>query len=182
MLDGTPVSYHIRSSTRAKRVGATMYPDGRLVVSLPKHLSEDHAESFLQHAKRWVLKRVKEHEQSDAILIPSQTKQQQELYVQYAKLYIEKKVTLLNETYNFPINTVRVKNLMSQWGSASPKRNLNYNYKLIFLPEHLALYVIAHELCHLGEMNHSKAFWQLLEKTIPNPKKRDKELGLYHLI
>ncbi len=46
--------------------------------------------------------------------------------------------------------------------------NLNFNYKIVLLPDELADYIVAHEICHLGEFNHSKSFWSLLEKTIPD--------------
>jgi hypothetical protein len=44
---------------------------------------------------------------------------------------------------------------------------LNFNYKILFLPALLADYVVVHELCHLIEFNHSKKFWQLVEKAVP---------------
>jgi len=44
------------------------------------------------------------------------------------------------------------------------------------LSNELREYVVAHELCHLEEMNHSKDFWQLVKKTVPNYKELRKEL------
>src|SRR5438105_4671667 len=71
-----------------------------------------------------------------------------------------------NQYYNFAINRIAVKNQKTRWGSCSKKGNLNFNYKIYLLPRHLADYVIVHELCHLGEFNHSPAFWKLVAKTI----------------
>jgi len=47
---------------------------------------------------------------------------------------------------------------------------LNFNYKIVHLPENLVDYLVAHELCHLKELNHSKAFWGLVSSAIPNYK------------
>ena len=61
-------------------------------------------------------------------------------------------------------------------GEFSKKGNLNFNYKILFLPIHLADYVVAHELCHLKELNHSSKFWQLVERSTPNWRAYRREL------
>ncbi len=54
--------------------------------------------------------------------------------------------------------------------------NLNFNYKIIYLRPAVADYLIAHELCHLGELNHSKRFWALVKKALPDYVGLNKEL------
>ncbi len=54
---------------------------------------------------------------------------------------------------------VSIKDTKRSWGSCSAKGNLNFHYKLLFLPEHLTRYVVIHELCHRKHLNHSEAFW-----------------------
>lgn len=78
--------------------------------------------------------------------------------------------------YTFLYKKVTIKNQFSRWGSCSRKGNLNFNYRIVFLPPEQADYLIVHELCHLGEFNHSKNFWDLVEKTTPNWKKLRHEL------
>jgi len=93
-----------------------------------------------------------------------------------AKIFVLEKIKHFNNFYKFKINKVFIKNQKSRWGSCSSKGNLNFNYKIIYLRPELADYLIVHELCHLGELNHSKKFWALVEKTIPNYVKINKEL------
>jgi predicted metal-dependent hydrolase len=50
------------------------------------------------------------------------------------------------------------------WGSCSRKKTISLNAKLLFFPQPLMRYVMVHELAHLKEMNHSRAFWALLER------------------
>ncbi|HEX9721762.1 MAG TPA: M48 family metallopeptidase [Candidatus Paceibacterota bacterium] len=78
--------------------------------------------------------------------------------------------------YGFAFGRVAVRNTKSRWGSCSTKGNLNFSYRILFLPEHLADYIVVHELCHLQELNHSPRFWQLVAQTVPDYKERRKAL------
>jgi len=89
---------------------------------------------------------------------------------------VENRIRCFNSTYNFKINRIAIKNQTTRWGSCSSKRNLNFNYKIIYLRPVLADYLIVHELCHLGELNHSKMFWALVAKTMPDYVIINKEL------
>ncbi len=93
-----------------------------------------------------------------------------------ARLFIHERLTYWNQFYNFSYKRVFIKNQKTRWGSCSKNGNLNFNYKIIYLPPHLADYIIVHELCHLGEFNHSKRFWNLVEKTIPEYARCKNEL------
>ena len=91
----------------------------------------------------------------------------------------KKKLNDFAKRMDVHFNMVRIKNVKTIWGSCSSKKNLNFNFKLFFLPEALIDYVFVHELAHLKHMNHSKAFWSEVEKQIPDYKKRREELKRY---
>lgn len=92
------------------------------------------------------------------------------LYKKEALKLVEERINHFNLFYNYKWNKIFIKNQKTRWGSCSKKGNLNFNYKIVRLSRELADYIIVHELCHLGEFNHSKNFWVLIEKTIPNYK------------
>ena len=56
--------------------------------------------------------------------------------------------------------------------SSDLKRNLNFNWRLVMAPPEILDYVVVHELCHLQQMNHSAAFWSLVEGILPDYKQR----------
>lgn len=91
-----------------------------------------------------------------------------EKYKEDARLFIYKQIRYYNQFYKYKIGKITIRNQKTRWGSCSSKGNLNFNYKIIFLPLELADYIIIHELCHLKEFNHSKNFWTLVEKQCPN--------------
>ena len=96
-------------------------------------------------------------------------------YKNAAQNLVENKIGYFNDFYKFNVNKITIKNQKTRWGSCSRKGNLNFNYRLALLPEYLSDYIIVHELCHLGELNHSPKFWDLVAKTIPHYKKIKRE-------
>lgn len=85
-----------------------------------------------------------------------------------AKRILPKKVAHFAEIHNFTFNEVKINKSATRWGSCSSKKNINLSYTCMLLPEHLADFVILHELCHTVEMNHGERFWALLDKVSGN--------------
>lgn len=69
-----------------------------------------------------------------------------------------------------------VSNLGFRWGSCGKNGILYFNWRLLQLPVFLVDYVVAHELVHLQEHNHSKQFWHILERALPDWRERKEEL------
>ena len=62
---------------------------------------------------------------------------------------------------------VRLSNARSEWGSCNARGEIRLNWRLVQLPPALAEYVVAHEVAHLVELNHSARFWALVEALLP---------------
>lgn len=99
-----------------------------------------------------------------------------EKHKEAARNLITGKIADFNTFYHFNFGRITIRNQRSRWGSCSKKGNLNFNYRLSLISNDLVDYVIVHELCHLGEFNHSKDFWNLVAKTIPNHAQLRKQL------
>ncbi|MEK7641740.1 MAG: SprT family zinc-dependent metalloprotease [Patescibacteria group bacterium] len=93
-----------------------------------------------------------------------------------ALVVLTERLEHFNKMYGFVYGRISIRDQHSRWGSCSAKGNINFNYKLILLPDELRDYVVVHELCHLGELNHSRKFWALVERAVPEYKKLQKKL------
>ena len=84
-------------------------------------------------------------------------------YKKEAKKYISKKISEICELLNLSFNKLKITSASSRWGSCNSKKNISFSFRLILAPKKSIDYVIVHELAHLSEMNHSKAFWDLVQ-------------------
>jgi len=96
-----------------------------------------------------------------------------------AKHVLPKRLQVLADRHGFSFNRVSIRNASSRWGSCSGDNNISLNLHLMRLPEHLIDMVLLHELCHTIEKNHSKSFWDLLDKVCANVPAKRKEMKAY---
>ncbi|MDN7026070.1 M48 family metallopeptidase [Methanoculleus sp. FWC-SCC1] len=79
-----------------------------------------------------------------------------------------------------PEVTVRMQ--QTKWGSCSSLGNLNFNLRVIALPVSLREYIVVHELAHLREHNHSRAFWEVVHRHYPDYRSAEAELRRYWVL
>lgn len=172
-----------KQSLRAKQLRISIKSDLSIVVTVPFRVNIIVAEKFVNEKRNWIensLLKIKEKVEKQGIsTLPKSSKRGLVENKSEAITFVNKKLLFWNYYYNFSWKNVSVKNTSTRWGSCSKRGNLNFNYRIIFLPEILADYLIVHELCHLKEMNHSAKFWKLVEQTIPNYKNLCKELKTF---
>ncbi len=90
---------------------------------------------------------------------------------------ITARVHQLNDRhFQQPVKAVKLKYNHSNWGSCSSGGNINLSTRLLFAPDPVIDYVIVHELAHLIEFNHSKRYWELVERAAPDYRERIKWL------
>ena len=67
---------------------------------------------------------------------------------------------------------IKLSTAKKKWGSCDGDNLIRYSFRLIYAPKEMIEYVVLHELCHSKQKNHSKAFWALVEKYMPDWKQR----------
>lgn len=171
-----PYTLKRRKNTRSLSLSIEL--SGKVVLCAPRWVSQrDIARFFASHVD-WVRKKQDELEQR--AIDPDlrvQTNAHFERYKHRARACAVRKVTQWNAVYGFDYARVRVSRMRTRWGSCSEDGRLNFNYKILFLPEPLQDYLVVHELCHLKQMNHSSAFWHLVSLAIPAYTSRKRELA-----
>lgn len=96
---------------------------------------------------------------------------------QLAKSFLVPRLLFFSENFDLKVNKVTIRGQKTRWGSCSSKKNISLNYKLLFIEKQLADYVLLHELAHTQCLNHSAAFWAILEKLCSNCVELDKRLN-----
>ncbi|MBI4835946.1 MAG: M48 family metallopeptidase [Candidatus Abawacabacteria bacterium] len=170
------ISYTLKKSVRAKRVRITVKHNLAVVVTMPRWASLSKGEEAIHAHSKWILATVEKFKKT-ITLLPDHERWQE--YKEQALLLVKNIITQYQSIYPYQHNQISIKNTAARWGSCSTKKNLNFNYRIIFLPRELAEYVVVHELCHLKEMNHSNKFWQLVAHTFPGHRKLRKQLHEY---
>ncbi len=155
------IEYLVIRSDR-KTVGLQI-KNGVLTVRAPRRLSEKRIEEIIAARRQWIEKHL------------SQTTPQQSPFTEeelaaltaQAKEYIPARVAHFAALMGVTFGKVTIRKQRTRWGSCSSKGNLNFNCLLMLVPPEVADSIVIHELCHLKEMNHSKAFYAEVLKYCP---------------
>lgn len=141
--------------------------NGKIIIKAPKRVSKKEIEKIIEQKSEWIQKTLEKE-------IKKQKKK--ELYTKEEfKKIIEKNANELIKETGLKPNKITIKQIKYAWGSCSSKKNITLNLELIKYSQQAIRYVILHELCHLKYMNHSKDFWNLVEKYMPDYKQIKKE-------
>ncbi len=153
-----------------------VYCDGRVVVTAPINIQESIIQKIVREKSQWLVQKIDFFAQFKNQPIARYSRNHFLQHKESAHEFVSSRLANLNKKYGYNYNQINIKNQKTRWGSCSKKGNLNFNYKIKFLPTKLADYIIVHELCHLKEFNHSRKFWNLVGRTFANYKDIRKEM------
>jgi predicted metal-dependent hydrolase len=97
-------------------------------------------------------------------------------YIANGKCWLQQRVNLLRTRTGPAPSRVVVRDLGYRWGSCGRDGTLYFNWRVLQLPVSVIDYVIVHELCHLLEPTHGSAFWNALERALPDWRARRDDL------
>lgn len=169
-------AYTLRRHHRARNVRIAIDGNSQLVVTAPKRVSVKMIEGLLEARSAWIFDAIEKAKNNPRPYSFAGTAAELKKFKSSALRLAKDRLQHFNQFYGFKLGTIGIRNQRTRWGSCSSSGRINFTYKICLLPPHLADYIIVHELCHLGEMNHSKRFWALVAKTQPEYRKLKHEL------
>ncbi|MCE9643990.1 M48 family metallopeptidase [Candidatus Parcubacteria bacterium] len=170
------MEYTLKRSKRARAIRLSVYPDGRVAVSAPPFAALRTIERFLEEKSAWIARTLQYLKSIPAGLVIPTKRGDYARHKETAHTLAAERLAHFNTLYGFSYGTISIRNQKTRWGSCSKRGSLSFNYKIALLPTELADYVVLHELCHRGEFNHSRRFWALMARAMPEYEKRRGEL------
>lgn len=92
-------------------------------------------------------------------------------YLKQALIKIEPLATKYAMSLGVQYNHFKTSEMKYRWGSCTPANNIIFNWRIIKAPMYVLEYLVAHELVHLIETNHTPRFWNILSIQVPNFEK-----------
>ena len=160
-----------KHSKKAKYIRIVINHDSQVSVVIPSNYNIRDAIEFVHSKKNWI--------QKNKIRIIQKKKLKMTLSdVELEKFWdnTKQKMVQLANIHQLDFYKLTFKTLKTRWGSCSQNNTICINNIIYYLPEHLKEYIMLHELTHTKIKNHSRIFWEELEKICPNSKLKRKEL------
>jgi predicted metal-dependent hydrolase len=111
--------------------------------------------------------RTRAHRRGDVLLFGDRV-QIERWYRRMARIEVEPRLDEAVAALGVSYRSVRIANQRTRWGSCSTNGAMSFNWRLLLAPPEILDYVVWHEACHLVHMDHSRAFWSLLERHRPD--------------
>jgi len=93
-------------------------------------------------------------------------------YREKGRIRIPERVAFYQDRMGVSSRTSKVMELKNRWASCTPDGNLNFHWKCMMAPQSVIDYIVVHELAHLIHPNHTQAFWNEVDKVLPDYSER----------
>ena len=190
----------MRRSSRARRISLRVSTlDGRVTLTVPRHVDAEVARAFAEEKTAWIRKALEKQAPVVPVVIGASVPVEGRMVpvlagrgrrarltdqgleapsgregpaVQaFLKALARERLVAASEKYARALGRdfgkITLRDTRSRWGSCSEVGNLMYSWRLILAPPEVLDYVAAHEVAHLAHMDHSKAFWAVVETLCP---------------
>lgn len=168
------MDYTVIRSDR-KTVALQINRDGELIFRAPKRFPKYKINKLVEKHREWIEKKTAEavsRKEKAQELSPEEISELKNRAREILPKLTEKYAKIMGVSYG----TVMITSAQKRFGSCSANNNICFSYILMQYPIEAIEYVVVHELAHTVHHDHSKAFYALIEKYMPDYKQREKLL------
>lgn len=172
-IDGKRVTYNL-TYKNVKNINLRISQDGNVSVSANRRVPEKTIESFILSKGNFVLNAL---ERCDKKKEPQKHQYYSEEEVKRVILALCERVYPYYKNLGIKYPEIRFKYMVSQWGNCYSQRGiLTFSLNLMYAPLECIEYIVVHEFTHFLQADHSKLFYDELEKVMPDWKVRREKL------
>lgn len=160
--------------SKRKTIELSIGDDFLPLVKAPLKMSTEDIEKFVLKHEKWIEKQIikkREHDEKFALSPEEET-----MLKEKALPYLTERTEYFAKLMGLKNNGIKITSAQKRFGSCSGKNSICYSWRLMQYPPEAIDYVIVHELAHIVYKNHGKVFYKLIEKYLPDYKKREKLL------
>ncbi|MBQ6896181.1 MAG: M48 family metallopeptidase [Oscillospiraceae bacterium] len=174
------MEYRIIRHHRRKRLLVTVTVTGEVIVKSGPFTSEKYIDEFVKSKEDWINSRQQYYAQKfhHRILV---TEEERDTLKKQLLPEMKEIVSRYAEMMQVSPKSVKITVAEKRWGSCSGKKTVCFSYRLALVSQRCREYLAVHELSHLKHMDHSKKFYECVEKYMPDYREAEKELDGYYI-
>lgn len=161
------MEYKVIRSNR-KTLVLTINDMNDIIVKAPYNITDQHIESFVNKHIKWINKKIEINKNRSICNVNELNKSQIDELKSKTLNTVLPKIEHYSKIMGLKYNKITITSANKRFGSCNTKKNICFSYRLSLYPDDCIDYIVVHELSHLKYMNHSKKFYSLIEKYIPN--------------
>ncbi len=163
--------------SKRKTIELSIDKDFSPLVKAPLKMSIADIEKFVAKHEKWIEKQItRKREHAEKFCLS-----ENEISVLKEKVlpYLTERTEYFANIMGVKPTGIKITSAEKRFGSCSGKNSICYSWRLMQYPSEAIDYVVVHELAHIVHKNHGKEFYSLIEKILPDYKKREKILKMY---
>lgn len=162
--------------SKRKTISVEITNNLEIIVRSPNKLPKADIESFLASREDWIEKNLEKMKKRIEKYPTKISQEEAEMLIEKAKKILPQKVAHYSRLMELYPTAVKITGAATRFGSCNAKNSICFSYLLMRYPDEAIDYVIVHELAHIRHKNHSRDFYALVEKYLPDYKSREKLL------
>lgn len=159
-----------------KSISIEITPSLEIIIRSPYRLPKADIEKFFLSHEKWINEKLEKMKKRIEKYPTQISETEAKALIQKAEQILPQKVSHYSRLMNLYPTALKITAAKTRFGSCSGKNSICFSYLLMRYPDEAIDYVVVHELAHIKHKNHSREFYALVEKYLPDYKARKKLL------